>query len=73
MTTKHYPHKEETLHMADEPVVANNAVNVFQVIDIERESIIRAKEQIASGEFCTESEMDETVFYTCQELNKLSF
>ena len=65
MTTKPYPHKEETQHMASEPAVAyqptNNVVNVFQVTDIERESIMRAKEQFARGEFCTESEMDKVV------------
>ena len=65
MTTKPYPHKEETPNMASESVVAyqptNNVVNVFQVTDIERESILRAKEQFARGEFCTESEMDKMV------------
>ena len=36
-------------------------LNVYQVTDVECESIMRAKEQFLRGEFCTESEMDKMV------------
>lgn len=65
MKTKPYPQIEEKLVMANEPVVAYGVtaspINVYQVTDAERESIMRAKEQYARGEYCTESEMDQMV------------
>ena len=51
--------------VANEPAVAyhsaNQVMSVYQVTDVERESIMRAKEQFLRGEFCTESEMDKMV------------
>lgn len=65
MATKPYPQKEENSQVLKEPVVAYHSTshvsNVFQVTDIERESIMRAKDQYARGEFCTENEMDKMV------------
>ena len=80
MATKPYPQKEETTSVAQEPVVAyqagNHIANVYQVTDAERESIMRAKEQYARGEFCTESEMDNLVAewlcpHTKEEINAI--
>lgn len=80
MATKPYPQKEETTSVAQEPVVAyqagNHIANVYQVTDAERESIMRAKEQYARGEFCTESEMDKMVTewlcpHTKEEINAI--
>ena len=51
MATKPYSQIEETPGIAD----------VYQVSDTECESIMRAKEQFARGEFCSESEMDKMV------------
>ena len=65
MATKPYSQTKETPLMTNEPMVAyqtgSNSVNVYQVTDTERDSIMRAKEQFARGEFCTESEMDKMV------------
>lgn len=65
MATKPYPEREETPCVAKEPSVAyqtsNNVVTAYQVTDAEHASIMRAKEQIARGEFYTESEMDKMV------------
>ena len=80
MATKPYPQKEETTNVVQEPVVAyqagNHIANVYQVTDAERESIMRAKEQYARGEFCTESEMDNLVAewlcpHTKEEINAI--
>ena len=80
MATKPYPQKEETTNVAQEPVVAyqagNHMANVYQVTDAECESIMRAKEQYARGEFCTESEMDNLVAewlcpHTKEEINAI--
>ena len=65
MKTKPYCQMKEKPTMANEPAVAygmaSSLANVYQVTDAERESIMRAKEQYARGEFYTESEMDKTV------------
>ena len=65
MKTKPYPKMEEKPMVTNEPVVAyhsaNQVMNVCQVADFERESIMHAKEQFLRGEFCTESEMDKMV------------
>ena len=66
MATKPYPQIEEKPVVANEPVVAygsaaSQVMNVYQVTDVERESIMRAKEQFLRGEFCTEGEMDKMV------------
>ena len=65
MKTKPYPKIEETPGEANEPAVVyhstNQVMSVYQVTDVERESIMRAKEQFLRGEFCTESEMDKMV------------
>ena len=65
MATKPYPQIEETPCVANEPAVSyqasSNVMNVYQMADAERESIMRAKGQFARGEFCTESEMDKMV------------
>ena len=66
MATKPYPQMEEKPIVANEPAVAYGSAetlvtNVYQVTDVERESIMRAKEQFLRGEFCTESEMDKLV------------
>lgn len=80
MATKPYPPIEETPCVAKEPVVAyqagSNVMNVYQVTDTERESIMRAKEQYAHGEFCTENEMDKMVAewlrpHTMEEINAI--
>lgn len=80
MATKPYPQIEETLGVANEPSVAYQAgyrvADVYQVTDTERESIMRAKEQFARGEFCSESEMDKMVAewlrpYTMGELHAI--
>ena len=80
MATKPYPQKEETTNVVQEPVVAyqagNHIANVYQVTDAERESIMRAKEHYARGEFCTESEMDNLVAewlcpHTKEEINAI--
>ena len=65
MKTKPYPKIEEKPVGANESAVAyhstNQVMSVYQVTDVERESIMRAKEQFLRGEFCTESEMDKMV------------
>lgn len=65
MKTKPYPKMEEKPVVAKEPTVAyhsaSQVMNVYQVSDVERESIMRAKEQFLRSEFCTESEMDKMV------------
>ena len=65
MATKPYPQIEETPCVANEPAVAyqssSNVMNVYPVTDGECESMMRAKEQFAHGEFCAESEMDKMV------------
>lgn len=65
MKTKPYPQMEEKQTMANEPAVAYgmtvSPMNVYQVTDAERDSILRAKEQYARGEFYTENEMDKMV------------
>lgn len=65
MKTKPYPQMEEKPTMANEPAVAYgmavSPMNVYQVTDAERDSILRAKEQYARGEFYTENEMDKMV------------
>jgi len=65
MATKHYPQMDETPCITKEPDVAyqpaSRISNVYHVSDVERESIMRAKEQFARGEFYTESEMDKMV------------
>ena len=65
MKTKPYPKIEEKPVEAYEPAVVyhstNQVMSVYQVTDVERESIMRAKEQFLRGEFCTESEMDKMV------------
>ena len=80
MAKKTYPQIEENPSVAKEPVVAyqagNHMANVYQVTDAERESIMRAKEQYARGEFCTESEMDNLVAewlcpHTKEEINAI--
>lgn len=80
MATKPYPQIEETPGVANEPSVAyqagNRVADVYQVTDAERESIMRAKEQYARGEFCTESEMDNLVAewlcpHTKEEINAI--
>lgn len=80
MATKPYPPIEETPSVAQEPAVAyqagNQMANVYQVTDAEHESIMRAKEQYARREFCTESEMDKMVAewlrpHTMEEINAI--
>ena len=80
MATKPYPQIEETPCVANEPVVAyhsaSNVANVYQVTEAERESMMRAKEQFARGEFCSESEMDKMVAewlrpHTMEELHAI--
>lgn len=80
MARKTYPQIEETPSVAKEPAVAyqagNHMANVYQTTDAERESIMRAKEQYARGEFCTESEMDNMVAewlrpHTMEEINEI--
>ena len=65
MKTKPYPQIEEKPLVLEEPAVAygmtSSLTNVYQVTDAERESIMRAKEQYARGEYYTESEMDRMV------------
>ena len=65
MATKPYPKMEEKPTAANEPSVeyysTHQVMSVYQVTDVERESIMRAKEQFLRGEFCTESEMDKMV------------
>ena len=65
MKTKPYPKMEEKPMVTNEPVVAyhsaNQVMNVYLVTDVERESIMRTKEQFLRGEFSTESEMDKMV------------
>ena len=65
MKTKPYPKIEEKPVEANGPAVVyhstNQVMSVYQVTDVERESIMRAKEQFLRGEFCTESEMDKMV------------
>lgn len=80
MANKPYPQIEETSDVANEPAVAyqagNRVADVYQVSDTGRESIMRAKEQYARGEFCSESEMDKMVAewlrpHTMEEINAI--
>ena len=90
MKTKPYSQIEENPTTANEPAVAYGnvataGINVCQVTDAERDSILRAKEQYVRGEYYTESEMDkmvaeydgyilvETVFDTRQDPEKQPF
>lgn len=65
---KTYKSEPPEIPSAQEPMVAylrtdpaTYPKSLYQVNDSERESIMRAKEQFARGEYYTESEMDKMV------------